>query len=147
MNLHNLDLPPYQNFVTPLLCKDLEVAGIICQTSYSWIIRNNEISLFTILFDQDDYYLNGQKAINNLCPPQDIINAFSIKDVEKIIPEDYMLLKTGKYYEICFNKLYNIQPVQALRMPDAFAMMALELIRKRIIDIKKANECISIPGI
>ncbi len=131
----------HAGFVSPNLCKDLLTAGVTYNAQYRWKIYNNrEASLTTNIFDLDDYYVAGERQIDMMYPPISVLPAFTIKDIERCLPP-YFLSRTDKnIYQVSLDHLYNTDTVGSQRLPDAFALILLESIRKRIVDLKVINQ-------
>lgn len=130
-------------FVAPNICKHLTDAGLGTETAYQWKIYNDVAKLSTHVFDLDNYYEEGFKATDFIYPPQVVLPAYSIKDVEKLLPIGYLLTITEKGYEASLNSLYPGESCKAQRLPDVFAMLLLQSIRNRYVDIEKINLILS----
>ena len=134
-------LPIYQSFVDPQHCVELWQAGMMVQTSFMWRRNANEnsVNLFTSLFDPDNYY---EQAAANLQfvneTTMETFAAFQLGDMETILP-DYTVCRTGKEYALCMGVEWRTECVTADRLPDAFALMVIQLHNERKIDLKKAT--------
>lgn len=126
-------------FVSPNICKDLVVAGLTTETAYQWKIYYDVAKLSTFVFDLDNYCQAGSKATDFIYPPHEVLPAYSIKDVEKLLPIGYLLTITEKGYEASLSSLYPAESCKSDRMPDAFALLLLQSIRNRYVDLKKIN--------
>ncbi len=130
------DTPITKCFVAPIYCQQLVQSGLYETTLYQWKIYGGYAQLVTKLFDNDHYYTDGQKKLDEINPPDLTLPAYTIKDVEDILPKDYLIMFTSaSEYIIAPSSLYPVEGCTAARMPDAFAMLLLEYIRKRCVDI------------
>lgn len=136
---NSFDNSPYNSFVNPHLCDVLRIAGITKNTVYLWKVLNNVAELFTFYFDTDDYYGSASAEIIKLTNPI-IIPAYTLKDLEVVMPGGYSLMKDAfDTYELSLEKLWDCVPVTGKRLPDVFAEMLLQLISKRIIQPNSVN--------
>jgi hypothetical protein len=72
--------------------------------------------------------------------PLVVIPAYTIKDIEKILPRGYLLqLNENCQYKLMLGNQYSIQPVTGNRMPDTYTAMALAIIKHRLVNLEKAN--------
>lgn len=127
-------------FVNPTLCKKLMQAGITCSTIYKWKITNDKGFLYTYAFDMDGYYEEGDKNIESINPPDVIIPAYQLKDIEKTIPIPYLLTRSANgEYELMCDAIYQMRSIKAFRMPDVFALMLLDALCDRKLDLDKTN--------
>lgn len=131
------DDPLYDCFVTPILCKDLAEFGMAKTTIYEWRIRNKVAMLVTRVFDQDNYYKDAIELIDQINPPDHVIPAYTIKDVEKGLPEYLLTHSESDGYEIGLAKIYDMDSQKAFRMPDAIALLLIEANRKGVVKINK----------
>jgi len=129
----------YACFVSPHLCKQLRDMGITHHSPYKWKVRKSITQLYTNAFDTDDYYIDGNKHTDTVNPPEHVLPAYSIKDIEKIIP-GYLLTSDALGYTIALDDLYNMPVVNARRLPDVFAELVIMMIKKRLVPIPKVNE-------
>lgn len=126
-------------FVSPKLCSELMIAGLTKDMPYVWKIYKDLAKIHTYTFDYDDYYKSGDAHNDFITPPTEIWPAYSIEDVERILPIGYFMTCNEKGYEISLSSIYQMESCKAERMPDAFALMLLLAIRKRVIDLRKCN--------
>jgi len=135
-----LDTSRTNCFVSPSLCKHLEDAGLSTHVQFHWKVYHGIAKLVTNAFDTDNYYAEGERLADYASPPNFVLPAYSIKDVERLLPVGYLLTcnETGKY-EASLSDLYLCNSSVADRMPDAFALLLLEGLRKKVIDLKKLN--------
>jgi hypothetical protein len=124
------------NHVSPRICQELKYAGFSPKAKYFWKVYEMDTVLDTHLFDIDEYYKEGNEVIDKLVPLKERLPAYTIKEIEKHLP-DYCVCKFNGKYEICIDKNYGVEAVVANRLPDAFALMMMECIRKRVIDLEK----------
>lgn len=127
----------YENFVSPWLCHDLMTLGLSANINYRWSILGTEVKLETCLFDEDGYYKKSRLLLDETNKPK-IIPAYSIKDVEKVLPY-FLLTKSESGYEISLDEMYGVESKKALRLPDAMGALLLEAIKKRIVSLKNIN--------
>lgn len=129
-----------ENFVAPYLCKHLVDAGLCLHVPYHWKINDGLAVIATNAFDPDEYYSAAEDILNLIYPPEAILPAYSIKNIEKILPAGYLLSLTEQMiYEVSLSSLYSLPHCVAGRMPDAFAMMLLQCIKSRVVDLHKIN--------
>lgn len=130
-------------FVSPDLCKHLTDAGLTSESTYHWRIYNGIAKIWTYAFDPDDYYRDGHKLQNYASSSCIVLPAFSIKDVERVLPSGFLLTLTENGYEASLNDIYAGDSCTADRMPDVFAKLLLQSIQKRYVDLKKVNLILS----
>lgn len=132
------------NFVAPVYCKQLVDLGLSPRVLYYWKVFGDHAELITHSFDLDKYYIDGMRAQDFVTPPDLILPAYSIKDVEKLLPKDYLMMFTAACeYIVAPGNIYEVEGCTADRMPDAFAMMLIQYIKKRALDLNKINLIIS----
>jgi len=124
-------------YVSPNLCQQLVIAGFDIETAYSWKIFPTVCYIdVTQRFDPDDYYTALQE-VEKLNPADCILPAFSIKDCEKFLPE-LLLTTRQKEYTASLTNLYSeVEEAVANRLPDVFAQLLLNALKKRAISIEK----------
>lgn len=138
----------YQGFVMPILCKDLYEIGVRCESIYQWKCYSKNgtfdaaITLQTAAFDFDKYYVQARQLIDTANPPSHVLPAFSLKDVEKCLP-DYLLSYENEVYELSLDKAYGLTSHKATRMPDVFALMLKDALQKRVLQVEHINNVIS----
>jgi hypothetical protein len=137
-----LDQPLYQCFVQPELCQQLNVLGLTDKVPYLWKVFATDTVLYTKEFDVDDYYTSSVKHVECICPPQKVIPAYTIKDIEKCLPSDgYSLQRNrGTYYLYTTNYF---QRFRAERMPDAYAACLQQYILDGRIRLRDINMLIA----
>ena len=123
----------YQSFVDPAICQQLINAQLLVNTSYKWLIENDKAVLFTLAFDEDNYYEQAYKNIEHVNPIV-MIPAYQVIDMEKLLP-DHMLTKTNTEYELHCSCLFEFDVERGTRLPDVYAKMVLRGIEKRKIDV------------
>ena len=129
MNIY--DHPLYQSFVNPDNCRLLVRAGLNTDTPFVWkMLPNNNVQLFTLAFDDDNYYSIGQRYLQEFKPQT--LPAFQLKDMEKLLP-DYYMEKQGQLYRLLCTTWFENKQIQDERLPDAFARMIYTgLLEKKI---------------
>lgn len=130
-------------FVSPKICNDLVVAGLCAETAYKWKVYNDIAKLSTHVFDLDNYYEEGFQAQDFINPPRIVLPAYSIKDVEKLLPIGYLLTISDNGYEASLSSLYPGESCKAERMPDVFAKLLLQTIRYNYVSLKEINLILS----
>ena len=141
-----MDNALYENFVNPFLCRDLKEAGLHATSSFEWIIKpDDSIELLTVLFDNDNYYRDTWNTIHHL-QKHILYPAFSIKDMEKCLP-DWFMSRDHTGYTVAIDKNYNISPYHSERMPDALALVLQQCIRKSMVDLKRLNWLLLSPDV
>lgn len=131
-----MDSTIYQDFVKPSLCIDLMNAGLLPFTAFKWRVNGNSTQLHTILFDLDNYYLEGFQHLDIIDKPT-YLKAFQVKDMEKLLP-DYMLTRNNNIYELHCSNLFDMAVETADRLPDVFAITVLKAIKHKKINIANA---------
>lgn len=132
------DLPLYAGFVQPLVCNELTMAGLTKQVHYQWKVYPCAVILHTNAFDADEYYIDGNKHTDAICPPDMVLPAYQTKDLEQMIG-DYKLYCEGGLYKLVFTHNTTTASVTAERLPDAFAYAVVFLLYRKAICINKAN--------
>lgn len=122
----------HRPFVSTRLCQDLVDAGFTFKPTHRWLNYYEEWVLATDAFDSDGYYATSI----NLLPE---VPAFTGADCEKRLP-DYVLSKLGRCYYLNLRLFNRVPGIQSERLPDAFAEMLLECIKKGVIDVTKLYE-------
>lgn len=138
----NLQLPLYQDFVSPENCQHLVDQGLDIKTVYLWKIRANECWLYTHAFDQDELYKQAIANEEHVHPLDKTLPAFQEGDMEKLLP-DYWLMRNDGVYTISCDKIFELPEATADRKPDAFARMVLNAFRKKILSLNKAISLIT----
>lgn len=135
----------YQSFVDPEFCVLLWNAGMQCQTSFMWQgdQHSKTVSLFTSLFDPDNYYEQAAANIHFVTGTLHNFAAFQLGDMERVLP-DYTICRTGTEYMLCMGTEWKTDCVKAERLPDAFALMVLQLHKERKLDLHKAIDSITL---
>lgn len=138
---HLFDLPVYQDFVNPDLCKQLMHFGVTTNTSFHYRIFGPLITLNSYAFDHDDYYSIADANLDQVIPVG-IVPAYMLKDVERPLPS-YLLSRQEKGYVLMCEHLYHLPEQSAARLPDVFALMLLQGIKQRVIKLNYANKLIA----
>ena len=137
--MEKLNDPLYQCFVSPSLCLLLMEAGMTTEVPYKWKIKQGMATLITHAFDLDNYYKDGFRYTDEICPPERVLPAYQAMDMEKLLPF-FELVKNYKHNYILSCMYKNIVGIKANRLPDAFALMVLALIDKDLMNVPMANE-------
>ena len=129
-------------YVDAYLCVKLHDAGMTAPTTHFWKTIDQKFYLETFVFDDDDYYKNLLEL--NSVNPQFAIPAFSLTDCEKVLPP-YMLTREDEDgYKLGLSTLYTAEICKAERMPDVFAKMVLQGIKKSFLSVDKINKILSL---
>lgn len=99
-------------------------------------MENGQATLFTVAFDEDNYYRQAFENLNHV-KPRTIIPAYQVNDMEKLLP-DYMLTKTNVEYELNCSSLFSFEVETGIRLPDVFASVVLKGIQQHKIDVTLA---------
>ena len=130
-------------FVSPIYSVYLKDIGLKIDTPYFWQVNNGLAELHTHVFDMDEVYkqafANQQAVANAFGVTTSIIAAFTVADMEKLLPDYFLSCNTGTYTLTC-DKMWALQDETSNHLPDVFAMMVLQCIRKKIVSIEKAAE-------
>ena len=130
----------HKNFVAPNYCQDLLHAGFATQPLFTWKIENHVTKLQTFIFDDDDYYKLAEAATDFVSPGSKVIlPAYTLMDVAAPF-NDYFISVSAAGFEIGLHKIYNLEICKAARMPDAFALLLLQAIKKRLIQPHFLNQ-------
>ncbi len=135
-------MPIYQDFVSPELCRALQVAGLEVERLCFWNIYDKAF-LKSYAFDREDYYRENDKAVELLNPPKMRIPAFQTGDLNALLP-NYCLSRDDAGFILSIENNYQLATVTDKRMPDVFARMVLACLRARIIIPQKAIETLSV---
>ena len=133
--------PLTQSFVDPNICQELVDAGLKITAPYCWLHEFKKYTLYSLAFDEDDYYEPGYQAKIQL--GASFIPAFQIEDMQQLLP-DWLLNKNNNEFELHCSSLFSLDIEKAGRIPDAFAKMVLKAILKRKIDVAHAIKTITI---
>lgn len=129
--------------VHPNHCKDLQLCGVTGKTIFDWHISNNVAELVTYYFDNDSYYYGAKEKLWQLPDvrkPQ-ILPAYDLMSMQAVIPGNYSLIRTDYgLYELAIEAIWGCREERAERLPDVFALMVLQCIRRRILDADKINK-------
>jgi hypothetical protein len=136
--------PQYRSFVDPAFCLELFKHGLRIETTFLWVYNDpTSVQLFCKLLDPDGYYC---QAYSNIAFVQDAqLNpypAFQVGDLE-ILLGNFTVDKLLDKYHVMVEQIWSTQVQTHERMPDAIAMMILELLKAKKINLKKAAELIS----
>jgi hypothetical protein len=107
----------YQCFVDPEICRQLMDAGLGVNMPFCWIVKNGKAHLFSLAFDEDNYYSQAFANVGH-------VNPFVIIPASKINIE----------YELNCSSLFEFDVEKASRMPDVYAKMVLKGIVQGKID-------------
>lgn len=140
-HLHHLNLPLHAPFATPVLCKDLQEAGLTENTCFHWKIQNGEAFIWSTVFDPDHYYKQASSIIDAHYTIA-TIPAYSCTDLEKIVGSFIHIVKEGQH-EITPHQYARIGTRRAPRYADALALIAIELIKRRTIQPADASQIIT----
>jgi hypothetical protein len=136
------DSPIYQGFVQPMYCKMLLELGINTDTPFVWKkIPNGAVILFSLAFDEDDYYSHGQNIIQEFKP--EILPAFQLMDMQRLLPDDWYMEKCNKLFRLICSAWDTGKITQGQRLPDVFAMMVVHGLNTRKIHPVDAIEIIN----
>lgn len=124
-----------RDFVCPELCETLFSLRVPILSDYYWEITKAGSRLLSYAFDEDKYYLDGDRHRHYVSRPDLFFPAYTIKTIEKVLPPGYLLTLSAGSYELMLDDIYKIDPVKADRLPDAFALMLLNCLSKRILDL------------
>lgn len=133
-----------QNFVSPELCKELFDAGLFFGVKFFWLVKENSLELCTKEFDPDEYYEGANLMIDVANPTKSVLPAYSIKDIEKLLPDYDLRQRGGSYFlqtstpHIRHNGTVEIN-VEDERLPDALAKFLHDCVTNDIVSLDKAN--------
>lgn len=136
--------PLYRTFVDPNLCVKLLQAGLTAKSSFLWVYaRKGAVQLYCSSLDPDGVTYQG---ISNIAFVDDETPnpyaAFQIADMEAIL-QNFFVEKVLNRYHIMVDQLWGTEPIEAERLPDAFALMVLALIEKGKIEVTNAIKLIN----
>lgn len=128
----------FKDFVSPNICREIMIAGLLPKVNYYWRgDTKEELELISFIFDIDDYYKDAYRAIDSVSKPAYIIAAFTIKDLEQHMPEYCSCKDALGNYELMIDEKYQVESSKSTRLPDAFGLMMVSLLKKRVIDVRK----------
>jgi hypothetical protein len=130
------DSPVFQNYVSPRICSDLKYAGFTACAVFQWKVYEQDLILDTKIFDVDDYYKEGNDLIDKVQPLLEVLPAWTIKEIERLLP-DFCICRVNKNYEMSIDGHYGVEAIQSDRLPDLFGLMMLACLRKRVIKLNK----------
>lgn len=131
--------PVFGLLLNPNLCLELIIHGITADTAFKWRVINNSFEIDTDYFDKDDYYNCVKRGFEEHMPPR--IPAFSVDDMELLLPSYYMEKENGQYQLVCswFDKI----KFGNKRLPDLFGEVILRALKEKKIDPAHATEFLS----
>jgi hypothetical protein len=135
----NMEHHLLRDFVSPVYCVYLVEQGMNIETPYYWRITNEEARLMTHVFDIDESHRQALANQDYINPIVKKLPAFSLGDMQLIIP-DYFLSRHYGAFTLSCDKMFGLDDVSADRMPDAFAIMALQCFRTKITNIELATK-------
>ena len=136
-----LNLPVYQDLVSPHLCQRLQRFGVTANTSFHYRLTAGITEINSYAFDKDDYYVKADANVNFISGVG-IVPAYTLKDVEKALPP-YLLTRQENGYLLVCDNIYGLPEQTAQRLPDAFAQMLLAGIKDRLIKVEYTNRLIT----
>lgn len=122
----------FQDYVNPILCKELEELGFPSTTLFKWHLKGDSLTVNSRAFDYDDYYLAADKIIEEISPADEIINAHTIMDVVRHCPP-WAMCTDGDNYRVAGQLLSSYEVAESERFPDALAMYLIALVKKRAV--------------
>lgn len=141
MNISAYNHPIYRNFVRPELCEMLQQYGISSDTTHVWKHRNNEIILYTNIFDVDQYYSSCTKMIDQIGDAVRIVPAYTTADMMMLFAELGINWNVnsefGKIYFAPIKSRFKdvVMNTSGERLPDVFARALLKLLSRRHMEI------------
>ena len=129
-----------QDFASPAYCKALQNAGIYHHCNFTWKkFDDQNFELWSESFDPDDYYKDGNRLLS-LCAEPITVPAFSLKDLERCVPGDYVIYRSSNTYVLSCEIMYEIPKMRSDRLPDVFAMAVIELVNRKKYPIDYFNK-------
>lgn len=137
-----MDAPEYQSFINPFLALELWDSGLQLKTVFMWKVKDGQVQLFTSMFDPDGIYKAAESIIEIVCPAEREFAAFQLGDLERLMP-DYTIGRHQRDIDLMVDMAWNVPYVRSKRLPDVFALMALQLIKKDKSFINRALDELS----
>jgi hypothetical protein len=134
---------PYNLFCLPSVSRALHESGLTNKVILWWdLIKDGSIesyNLRTFFWDYDAYYVASQSIIDSVNKGIKI-PAYSITDIEQLLPPDYLFQKQGTDFTISIDKIWGAPAVTSKRMADCYGAMLLQLIIQRSVSIEELNK-------
>lgn len=140
-HINHLNQPMHAAFVSPVLCKDLMETGLTDKTPFHWKLKNGEAFIWSNSFDPDGYYDNAEELINQIYTTISI-PAYTCADIEKLVGDFFHICKKGEHEVTAYHHT-RIGTRRAPRYADALALIAIEILKRRIISPTVANNIIT----
>lgn len=140
-HIHHLNSPMHAPFVSAILCEDLRRVGLTEKTPFHWKLRNGEAFIWSNDFDPDQYYSQSEEHIGYIWVTN-TVPAYSAADIEKIVGDFFHIAKAGNHEVTCYQHR-RVGTRKAPRYADALALIAVELLMRRIITPSFANAVIT----
>jgi hypothetical protein len=132
--MNELDHPIYQSFVAPILCHELHTAGCTDQTPFYFKVSEVGLAeLHTDAFGEKEEDLEAAEHVMDEVFNVRRVPAYQIKDVEKTLPGELLLIRNEKGYTLVLESIYGIPEQTADRMPDVYAKALLTGLRRRLV--------------
>lgn len=133
---------PYRCIALPYVCEQLHQAGLSGKSILWWdtFKEAGKIVFFlrTFFFDSDRYYQDSQAMVDCVNKPTRI-PAYSMADLELLLPPDYILEKHSNGYTLGLHDMWKMEPIHAERLSDCFGLMVLQLLLKRSLRPEHLN--------
>ena len=133
----DMEHPLYRGFISPVYCVYLQEQGLDIATPFIWRIINNQAFLHTHIFDVDNTNMQSIANVDYISPVS-TLSAFTMADMELMIP-DYFISRHGNSFTLSCDKMWGLEDVTDVRLPDAFALMLLQCFRKKITNVELAT--------
>ncbi len=138
----DLNKAPYGLFVLPSISKQLQMAGLTTKIILFWDLfkhgNTDAYKLGTFFWDADAYYKSADTIINAVCKVERI-PAYSLHDIDFLLPPDYLLERNANGYTISLNGIWHLRNVSNKRLADCYGLMLLQMIANRCVSVSEMN--------
>lgn len=134
-----------RNFVSPAICQALFNYGISpVKKLYSWFIINDGIAIRTIMTATGRHLHEGGASWDDNIKASACFEAFTIADMEAVLPP-YTISKNAFFeYEVMLEKNYEAEgSFTSDRLPDALAKAVEYLVRKKKFPVTYVNKILN----
>lgn len=134
------DNSPYNMFALPSTCNHLQQHGLDSNVLFFYAVTDKYSSLICNFWDADNYYSDAQLGIIKGANAK-IVPAYSVLELQSLLECPWIIEKmVDGNYQVCIDSTWNMNAVIASRLPDACALMLLQCIQKKVVDINVLNE-------
>lgn len=133
-----------KDFASPKYCRNLALAGLDARLPFFWKIYGNSCFLNSYAFDKDGIYENRAATVDSLVPPTITLPAFSISDLDKVLP-DYSVSRQNNNYIVRIKSTETKElAIVGPTLADAMAITATILLHTKKICLENAIDILNI---